>query len=86
MLGSAAEAEGIVQEACLRWHAADRGAVADPRAFLSTVVTRLCLDQIKSARSRREHDVSPWLPEPVLNDEPLDAETAGRRGIGQAPA
>ncbi|AGA27654.1 sigma-70 family RNA polymerase sigma factor [Singulisphaera acidiphila] len=76
MLGSVAEAEDVVQEAYLRWHAADRAAIADPPAFLSTVVTRLCLDQIKSARSRREHYIGPWLPEPVLDDEPLGAETA----------
>jgi RNA polymerase sigma-70 factor (ECF subfamily) len=76
MLGSVAEAEDVVQEAYLRWHAADRAAVADPRAFLSTIVTRLCLDQIKSARVRREHYIGPWLPEPVLDDEPLDAVTA----------
>src|SRR5262249_54073859 len=64
MLGSLAEAEDVVQEAFLRWHAADRAAVADPRAYLSRVVTRLCLDQMKSARSRRETYVCPWLPEP----------------------
>jgi len=46
--------------------------VDNPRAFLSTVVTRLCLDQIKSARVRREHYIGSWLPEPVLDDEPLD--------------
>jgi len=76
MLGSIAEAEDVVQEAYLRWHATDRATVADPRAFLSTVVTRLCLDQIRSARVRREHYVGPWLPEPLVDDEPLDAETA----------
>ncbi|WP_406701232.1 sigma-70 family RNA polymerase sigma factor [Singulisphaera sp. Ch08] len=76
MLGSVAEAEDVVQEAYLRWHATDRAAVVNAPAFLSKIVTRLCLDQIKSARSRREHYIGPWLPEPVLDDEPLDAETA----------
>jgi RNA polymerase sigma-70 factor (ECF subfamily) len=68
MLGSVAEAEDVVQEAYLRWHSADREAVADVRAFLSKVVTRLCLDHLKSARVRRERYVGPWLPEPVLDD------------------
>ncbi len=76
MLGSLAEAEDAVQEAYLRWHAADRGAVEQPRAFLSTIVTRLCLDQLKSARARRESYVGPWLPEPVLDAAALDAESA----------
>ena len=76
MLGSLTEAEDAVQEAYLRWHAVDRGAVASPRAFLSMVVTRLCLDQLKSARTRRETYVGPWLPEPVLDTAALDAETA----------
>jgi RNA polymerase sigma-70 factor (ECF subfamily) len=76
MLGSLAEAEDAVQEAYLRWHAADRGVVKSPRAFLSTVVARLCLDQLKSARARRESYVGPWLPEPVLDAAALDAETA----------
>ncbi len=76
MLGSLAEAEDAVQEAYLRWHAAERGAVENPRAFLSTIVTRLCLDQLKSARARRESYVGPWLPEPVLDTAALDAESA----------
>ncbi len=76
MLGSLAEAEDAVQEAYLRWHAAERGVVENPRAFLSTIVTRLCLDQLKSARVRRESYVGPWLPEPVLDAAALDAESA----------
>jgi RNA polymerase sigma-70 factor (ECF subfamily) len=76
MLGSLAEAEDAVQEAYLRWHAADRTKVENPRAFLSTTVTRLCLDQLKSARVQRESYVGPWLPEPVLDTAALDAETS----------
>jgi RNA polymerase sigma-70 factor (ECF subfamily) len=76
MLGSLAEAEDAVQEAYLRWHRADRASVSDDRAFLSRIVTRLCLDQLKSARARRETYVGPWLPEPVLDSATLDAETA----------
>jgi RNA polymerase sigma-70 factor, ECF subfamily len=76
MLGSRAEAEDIVQDAYLRWHAADRGAIEDPRRYLGTVVTRLCLDRMKSSQMRRETYVGPWLPEPVV-DEALDGEAAG---------
>jgi RNA polymerase sigma-70 factor (ECF subfamily) len=75
MLGSVADAEDIVQDAFLRWLDADRAQVREPEAYLRTVVTRLCLDQLKSARHRRETYVGPWLPEPVVEigeDEPDD--------------
>ena len=75
MLGSRAEAEDVVQDAFLRWHAADRAAIEQPRGFLGTVVTRLCLDRMKSAQARREVYVGQWLPEPVV-DEALDADNA----------
>jgi len=76
MLGSRAEAEDVVQDAYLRWHASDRAAIEKPRRYLGTVVTRLCLDRMKSARARRELYVGQWLPEPVV-DEAFDDETAG---------
>jgi RNA polymerase sigma-70 factor (ECF subfamily) len=78
MLGSIAEAEDAVQEAYLRWHAADRDAVASPRAFLTTTTTRICLDVLRSARVKREAYVGEWLPEPVLDADALapDAQTA----------
>ena len=76
MLGSRAEAEDVVQDAYLRWHAADRAAIEEPRRYLGTVVTRLCLDRMKSAQARREVYVGQWLPEPVV-DEVFDADTAG---------
>lgn len=66
MLGSVSEAEDIVQEAFLRWFDADRAVVKEPSAFLRRIVTRLCLDQLKSARRRRETYLGPWLPEPVI--------------------
>jgi RNA polymerase sigma-70 factor (ECF subfamily) len=66
MLGSVADAEDVVQEAFLRWHGADREAVREPEGYLRSVVTRLCLDVLKSARRRREVYVGPWLPEPVV--------------------
>jgi RNA polymerase sigma-70 factor (ECF subfamily) len=71
MLGSLAEAEDLVQEAYLRWHAADHSAIEDSRAYLSRIMTRLCLDHLKSARVRREKYIGPWLPEPVLDDAAL---------------
>lgn len=76
VLGSRAEAEDVVQDAYLRWHAADHAAIEQPRHYLGTVVTRLCLDRMKSAQARREVYVGQWLPEPVV-DEALDADTAG---------
>jgi len=69
MLGSVADAEDVVQEAYLRWHACDRTAVHKPEAFLRQVVTRLCLDVLKSARRSREVYVGPWLPEPVFTPD-----------------
>jgi RNA polymerase sigma-70 factor (ECF subfamily) len=66
MLGSVADAEDVVQEAFLRWLDADRDAVREPVAFLRRVVTRLCLDKLKSAQRTREIYVGPWLPEPVV--------------------
>ena len=69
MLGSVADAEDVVQDAWLRWADTDQGAVRVPEAFLRRVVTRLCLDQLKSARVRREEYVGPWLPEPVVEAE-----------------
>lgn len=69
MLGSRAEAEDVVQDAWLRWRGAEGVQNAD--AFLNRVVTRLCLDRLKSARARREVYVGEWLPEPVLDAEEL---------------
>ncbi|HJZ70779.1 MAG TPA: sigma-70 family RNA polymerase sigma factor [Vicinamibacterales bacterium] len=71
MLGSMADAEDAVQDAYLRWHGADRDKVVDPRAFLMTTTTRICLDMLKSARARREEYVGPWLPEPILDTATL---------------
>jgi len=66
MLGSVADAEDVVQDAFLRWLDADRDAVREPAAFLRRIVTRLCLDRLKSARHKRETYIGPWLPEPVV--------------------
>jgi RNA polymerase sigma-70 factor, ECF subfamily len=75
MLGSLADAEDAVQETYLRWHAADRGNVSDPRAFLMTTTTRICLDMLTSARARHEEYVGPWLPEPILDTATLAPDT-----------
>src|SRR5918996_1196194 len=69
MLGSVADAEDVVQEAFLRWLDADRAAVREPEAFLRRIVTRLCLDQLKSARRRREAYIGPWLPDPIVEED-----------------
>jgi len=82
MLGSAADAEDVVQDAWLRWSAADRGEVTDARAYLVQIATRLALDRMSSARARRENYVGPWLPEPLLTDEsrsPADAAELGEQ-------
>ena len=71
MLGSAADAEDVVQEAFLRWQRVED--VEHPKAYLSKVVTRLCIDHLQSARVRRETYVGPWLPEPLLTDVSPDA-------------
>ena len=65
MLGSVADAEDVVQDAYLRWRTVERGAIAEPRAYLARVVSRLCLDRMKSAAVRREEYVGTWLPEPI---------------------
>jgi RNA polymerase sigma-70 factor (ECF subfamily) len=74
MLGSVSEAEDVVQEAFLRLHRMLREGerVESPRSYLSTVVTRLCIDQLRSARARRERYVGEWLPEPLLASDEAD--------------
>jgi RNA polymerase sigma-70 factor (ECF subfamily) len=77
MLGSVMDAEDIVQEAYLRWQAAPRAEVISPKSFLSTVVTRLCIDELRSARVRREQYAGPWLPEPIVTEEqPMEEHAA----------
>ncbi len=66
MLGSVAEAEDAVQEAWLRWQRADRAGIEQPRAWLTTVTGRICLDVLRSARVRRESYIGSWLPEPLV--------------------
>jgi RNA polymerase sigma-70 factor (ECF subfamily) len=72
MLGSIQAAEDVVQDAYLRAERADPGDIMEPRAWMTRIVTRLALDELRSARTRREAYVGPWLPEPLL--APLDAD------------
>ncbi|MFG2194758.1 RNA polymerase sigma factor SigJ [Streptomyces sp. NPDC048639] len=69
IMGSVADADDAVQETWLRWQALPDGAAENPRAYLTTVISRICYDQLGSARSRRETYVGPWLPEPVVGDD-----------------
>ncbi|MGW0606568.1 sigma-70 family RNA polymerase sigma factor [Streptomyces sp. NPDC002640] len=81
LLGSAADAEDAVQDAFLRWQAADRRRIQVPEAWLTKVVTHLCLDRLRSARVRRERSAGAWLPEPLLDGDPLlgPADTVEQR-------
>ncbi|MEU1619674.1 RNA polymerase sigma factor SigJ [Streptomyces sp. NPDC005722] len=81
LLGSASEAEDAVQETFLRWQAADVGRIEVPEAWLTKVLTNLCLNQLTSARARRETYVGQWLPEPLLAGDPMlgPADTAEQR-------
>jgi RNA polymerase sigma-70 factor, ECF subfamily len=74
MLGSAAEAEDIVQDVWLRWQSTNRSAVENPPAYLATTTTRLCINLAQSAHTRRETYIGTWLPEPV--------DTSGDPGVG----
>ncbi|MER6396156.1 RNA polymerase sigma factor SigJ [Kitasatospora sp. NPDC001603] len=84
LLGSFSDAEDVLQEAWLRWRGTDRSAVADPRAFLTTVVTRLCYDQLGSARARREAYFGEWLPEPAVSYQDSPASPAELAELGES--
>src|SRR5215813_1167503 len=78
MLGSAAEAEDVVQDVWLRWQSTNRKAVQDPPAYLATTTTRLCINLAQSAHTRRETYIGTWLPEPV--DTGSDPTVGAERG------
>ncbi len=86
MLGRVADAEDVVQEAWLRWASADAEAVRSPKAFLVRVTTRLAIDRLRSAQSRRETYVGPWLPEPLPTDvsSALEPDAAERVTLGES--
>ncbi|MER6746506.1 sigma-70 family RNA polymerase sigma factor [Streptomyces fungicidicus] len=71
LLGSAADAEDAVQDTFLRWQAADRERIETPEAWLTKVVTNLCIDRLRSAQARHERAAGDWLPEPLLEGDPL---------------
>ncbi|WP_298328178.1 sigma-70 family RNA polymerase sigma factor [Haloactinopolyspora sp.] len=81
LLGSAADAEDVVQDAFLRWQAADLDRIAAPAAWLTTVVTNLSLDRLRSAQARRERTIGAWLPDPLLDGDPMlgPADTVEQR-------
>ncbi len=74
MLGSSAEAEDIVQDAWLRWHAADTSSLTNSEAWLVSVTTRLAIDRLRAAKIQRAHYVGTWLAEPLLSDAPVSPE------------
>jgi RNA polymerase sigma-70 factor (TIGR02957 family) len=78
MLGSATEAEDVVQDVWLRWQSTNRGAVENPPAYLATTTTRLCINLVQSAHARRETYIGTWLPEPV--DTTSDPRIGAERG------
>jgi RNA polymerase sigma-70 factor, ECF subfamily len=69
MLGSASDAEDVLQDAWVRYRSADASTIRSPKAFAATIVSRLCLDRLKSAQATRETYIGPWLPEPILTSE-----------------
>ena len=79
MLGSASDAEDVLQDAWVRYRGADQSSIRSPKAFMTTIVTRLCLDRLKSAQKTREEYIGPWLPEPVLTSELESPETMMQR-------
>ena len=83
MLGSVADAEDVVQDTWLRWSAADRADVDDDRAYLVRIASRLALDRLRSARSRRETYVGPWLPEPLVTEPATEPDPADAAELGE---
>ena len=75
MLGSLADAEDVIQDAWLRWSDIDETEIRQAGAFLRRTVVRLCLDVLKSARAKKEAYVGPWLPDPIIEDEPVEDVT-----------
>ena len=74
MLGSVMDAEDVVQDAYLRWDKAPREEIRSPKSYLATIVTRLCIDELRSARTQREEYIGPWLPEPLISEETPDVD------------
>jgi RNA polymerase sigma factor (sigma-70 family) len=75
LLGARADADDVVQDAWLRWHSADRGQIANPAGWLTTVTTRLALDRLRQLARRRQAYVGPWLPEPISTEHTPEEHT-----------
>ena len=84
VLGSVTDAEDAVQEAWLRWSSVDHSGIVDPRAFLVRVTTRLAIDRLRRAKTRRESYVGPWLPEPILTRQDLAEDAAMAESVSMA--
>ena len=84
ILGSVTDAEDAVQEAYLRWSGVEHAEIKDPRAFLVRVTTRLAIDRLRRARTRRESYVGPWLPEPILTRQDPSEEVAMAESVSMA--
>ena len=75
MLGSAMDAEDLVQETFTRWQSTTAN-IESPKAFLAAIITRLCIDQLRSAKTQREDYIGPWLPEPIMTDSTTNPDSA----------
>ena len=84
VLGSVTDAEDAVQEAWLRWSGVEHSEIADPRAFLVRVTTRLAIDRLRRVKARRESYVGPWLPEPILTGRDLSEDAAMAESVSMA--
>jgi RNA polymerase sigma-70 factor (ECF subfamily) len=84
LLGSAADAEDVVQDAWFKWSAADRAQVAEPKAYLARIVSNLAMDRLRSTRRQREAYVGPWLPEPILTEPDASEDVAVAESVSVA--
>jgi RNA polymerase sigma-70 factor (ECF subfamily) len=84
ILGSAADAEDVVQDAWLKWSADDRSRVSDPKAYLARIVSNLSMERLRSARHKRETYVGPWLPEPILTQPDAADDVARAESVSMA--
>ncbi|ORV18187.1 RNA polymerase sigma-70 factor [Mycobacterium celatum] len=84
ILGTVADAEDVVQDAWLKWSAADRGQVADPKAYLGRIVSNLSMDRLRSSQRQRETYVGPWLPEPIRTSPDTADDVATAESVSMA--
>ena len=81
MMGTATEAEDILQDAYLRWQGQELSVVHNPKYYLTTIVTRICLNQLSAAKTQRETYLGPWLPEPVLTENQPQLVNPDQRAV-----